>query len=209
MSRILTKRWDGIDKSKANELLKLKFERFNLGFTPISQDGRNAVDSSFATLLMKKFPRNIKQYYWVSDEAYVGFRFLVLLEEGYYVFLKFLCQWEDMDDSTLILANDIADYYISKNWDSIILYGMNENDYQIYLKDTVEKKVDFEVLLMKYIGLVGQREGFLFLKNMDKTLFENEEWIALQNCVDNSMKLKEMLEFRDKVDKSDKSDKNF
>ena len=213
--RILTKRWDGIDKGEADEMFKIILRtivkwsgRTEEIFSSIEEDASDTVKATDP--VVREFPKNIIKYHWVYEGTNEGhWRCLVELEGGYYALLKI--HWTV--GGFLKLKN--MNLYISKRWGSIILYCMSEQDYLLYIDETVEdypkeekeeekkssEKVDFEVLLMKYIGLVGQREGCSFIrKEKDEHLFTSREWNALQKCVENSMKLKEILEFREKVE---------
>jgi len=104
----------------------------SLNFTPNTIRRDILIESMGQRARHGNFPENIHEYFWIKDGEIDGLSWLCMgqLTNGAYFFFSAYCDVPGFDyggDMTL---------YVSNSFKNIIEYGMEDDEYQLYIQET-------------------------------------------------------------------------
>jgi hypothetical protein len=90
------------------------------------------IESVYQRARHNNFPDNVREYFWINNGQNDGISWLCIgqLNTGAYFFYSAYCNTDGFD------GNGDMSLYVSTSFKNIIEYGMDDDEYQLYISDT-------------------------------------------------------------------------
>lgn len=110
----------------------LYYVQHSLKFTPNMIRKEILIESQYERARHNDFPHNVREYFWINDGQNDGISWLSVgqLTTGAYFFFSAYCNTNGFE------GNGDMSLYVSTSFKNIIEYGMEDDEYQLYISDT-------------------------------------------------------------------------